>query len=161
MPQKTEEIKLEYMVEFEDGLRPKVHVYGINDEEIKGALAYFGVVTGAGDMVGIIAREKEVKDGERPSPNRVQVTTGPHILVHETVHHFKSKVPETDGWEQQLYDCSRTMGFNVIKVQDPEHIQPAIDRHREQYQEQFRPLAEKFMELYQDFIKEHPGYGHF
>lgn len=158
MDQKTEQINLEYKVGFEDGLRPKLNVYGISNREIRGAIAYFGVIVGAGNRVEAVAREKE---GKKQSPNEVQVVTGANTQVYEVVHSFKTKVPETDGWEQEVCDRSRTMGFNVIKVQDPKHIQFAINRHREAYGEQFTQLTSKYMELFDSFVKEHPGYIQF
>ena len=156
MEQKSEQINLEYMVKFEDGLRPRVHIYGIDSEagEIYGADTRIGVSVGAGYSVSGPSKED--------FKNRhvlAMVNMGPKLNTSLIVAEFRGKLPEVENWEQELYDAHREHGTNVIRVQNPNHVRSALDRHTQLYGEQFHELAERFTNLFQGFIGEHPGFG--
>jgi len=156
MGQKSEQINLEYMVQFEDGFRPRVHVYGIDSEagEVYEVSAYIGVSVGAGHNVRAPSEE------ERKEKNTgAVVRMGSKIDTSLIINLFERKLPDTENWEQKMYEDLREGGWNVIKIQNPEHIKPAIHRHEELYVRQFFDLAERFVNLFQGFIGEHPGYG--
>lgn len=156
MEQRSEQINLEYKVEFEDGLRRRVHVYGIDSEagEVYGARVYIGVLVGAGTRVRLPS-EKEVKERYIGA----LVNMGAWFDSSWVIHKERRRLPGTKDWEQKECEENREHGWNVIKIQDPEHIKPAIHRHVELYTNQFDELAERFANLFQGFIEEHPGYG--
>jgi hypothetical protein len=157
MEQKSEQINLEYMVEFEDGFKPRVHVYGIDSEagEIYEAYAIIGILVGAG------------YNTTKSSKGDLEVE---HILAYTTMNGMlnttsivwegRRKLPTHENWERESHEKNRKIGVNVIRVQNPSHMQPAIDRHEQLYTEQFRELAKIFGVLFRTFIREHPGYGH-
>ena len=156
MEQKSEQINLEYMVKFEDGLRPKVHIYGINSEagEVYGADARIGVSVGAGYHV--VQPSKEDFENKH---TLAMVEMGSKLDTSLVVDEFRGKLPEDENWEQEVYDIFREDGANVIRVQNPNHIRTALDRHAKLYREQFHDLAKRFTNLFQGFIGEHPGFG--
>lgn len=142
---RSEQIQLDYVVEFEDGLRPRLHVYGINPEtqEIYGADACIGIIVGAG---------YSIKSNEK-------VAFSTNLGTSLTIQKFKAESPEDKGWEQKVHELSREQGINVIRVQNLEHVEPAIDRHTELYAKQFGELAETFSILFSEFVgKQHPSY---
>lgn len=151
MKQKSEQINLEYMVEFEDGLRPRVIVYGIDSKtgETYGAEAHVGVRVGAGYEV------------RKPIGEGCGILEFNREIFTSCVVNFlpREKFPETEDWEQKRYQDLREYGVNVIKIQSPEHIEHTINRHVELYKQQFNELAKRFANLFQGFIGEHPGYG--
>ncbi len=156
MGQESENIQLEYRVKFEDGVRPKAHIYGIDSEanEVYGADVYFGVSVGAGHHVSNSDKED--------SQNRfgVRIGKGVKINVSVTVSEFVGKPKEKEGWEQGMNDKLREEGTNVIKIQNPDHIRPAIDRHLELYSKQFEDLGKTFLDMFDNFMEEHPGIGY-
>lgn len=156
MEQKSEQINLEYMVQFEDGFRPRVHVYGIDSEagEIYIADAYVGVSVGAGHRVSAPSKN----DFEEKSVDAI-VDMGAIINTSLVVSKFRAKLPKDKEWEQKENNGLREDGWNVIKIQNPEHIEPVIYRHVELYTRQFGELAGRFENLFQGFIGEHPGLG--
>ena len=87
------------------------------------------------------------------------VNMGPKLNTSLIVAEFRGKLPEVENWEQELYDAGRESGTNVIRVQNPNHVRSALDRHTQLYGEQFHELAERFINLFQGFIGEHPGFG--
>lgn len=153
--QKSEQINLEYIVRFENGLRPEVFVYGIDSKagEIYGADAFIGVTVGAGRSVKAPSKD----DLERHVGAIVNL--GLKIDTSIVAFGFKKKLSEAkDDLEKRIYELYRENGRNVVKIQSPEHIELAIKRHAELYGEQFKELAERFVNLFQGFIGEHPGY---
>lgn len=158
MEQKSEKINLEYIVGFLDGLRPRVHVYGIDSEagETYGAQAWIGVSVGAGHHVNIPS-----EDDFRKRHVGAMVSAEAKIDASLVVLKYRTKLSKVDGWEQKMLEVLRKDGWNGVKIQNPEHIKPAIDRHVELYIRQFHELAERFENLFQGFIGEHPGYGRY
>lgn len=155
MSQKSEQINLEYMVEFEDGLRPRVHVYGVDSEagEIYGANAYIGISVGAGHRV----RKPTEEQREKGIGALTEIGAEFHTTLVKNL--LRGELPDSEDWEQKMYEDGREKGINVIKIQSPEHIENVIHRHAELYKRQFYELAERFENLFLGFIGEHSGYG--
>jgi len=158
MEQKSEQINLEYMVQFEDGLRPRVYIYGIDSEagEVYGTEARIGVSVGAGYNLSLPSKE----DFENKN-TLAMVRMGPKLNTSLVYEEFRGKLPQTENWEQEMYDAQREDGTNVIKVQNPNHVRSALDRHAQLYGEQFHELAKRFTNLFQGFIGEHPSFGRY
>ncbi len=150
---KSEQIDLEYMVEFEDGVRPRIQVYGIDYEtkEIYGADGGIGVTAKVGFLV---QASKGLEEGF-PGIVGVEKTL---IVSRVTAELTRTKIPETDGWEQKMHEDARKEGVNVIKIKNPEHINSAVDRHTDLYTEQFHELAERYSKVLDGFVAEHPNY---
>ncbi|MBR9691680.1 hypothetical protein GOV06_02745 [Candidatus Woesearchaeota archaeon] len=145
---RKEEISLEYKVEFEGGLRPSVIVYGFDPEKGVGyeAKALIGVIIGAGNKVNIGSKE---------------VSVASHVSQYVTMAVEEYEYPSQEDksfvdFEQYIIESAREMGVNCIKVQNPEHTTPAIKRHTELYYQQFEELGERFKELFNEFVQEHP-----
>lgn len=160
MEQKSEQINLEYMVEFEDGLRPKVCVYGIDPAgRVYGAEARVGVSVGAGYHV---SRPREEDFKNRQILAQVDMNSCMDIsLISSLTSLILRDLSKSKNWEQKMHEEAREYGMNIIKVQNPSDINVAIDRHAQLYSEQFRELAERFTNLFQGFIGEHPGFGQY
>lgn len=157
MKQKSEQISLEYKVEFEDGLRPRVQVYGIDPKtgEIYGTEARIGISVGAGYHLSPPSQE----DFEKKT--FAMVGFGPKLDTSLVVGEFVVNPQECENPEQRLYAIAKETGTNVIKVQDHNHMRPAIYRRIQLYQKQFHGLADRFTNLFKEFIKEHPAYGQY
>ena len=181
MDQKSDQINLEYKVEFEDGLKQRVYVYGIDSEAGKfyGSHALIGILVGAdldekslqykhmtAKNAALLANEANVKklilthfsgrykttdDIEKDSEISIRLESSIVGLPHMT------KIPEDKNWEQKMYDAYREQNTNVIKVQSFDHVKPALDRHHGLYVEQVRELAETFSDLFKKFIDKYPG----
>lgn len=156
MEQKSEQINLEYKVEFEDGLKPMIRVYGINSEnkEVYGAEVMIGALVGAGyNVTG--ASDEDLKNKGLIA----NVTIGTGLNLSLAVSRLTGNLPEDEDWEQKMYEVARKNRSNVIKVQNPDHVNPAIDRHVELYRKQFHELGNAFLVMFQGFIRKYPGYG--
>jgi len=156
--QKSEHIDLEYMARFKGGLRSRVHIYGIDSEagEIYGAYAYIGVSVGAGYEVSRPIKGQENEKGEVLG---AILGFGGSTRTSLVVDGLTGKLPEDEDWERKLYKGLKKDGWNVIKVQNREHVKPAIQRHVELYSEQFNELVKRFENVFQRFINEHPDYA--
>ncbi len=142
MKQISEQINLEYKVEFEDGLRPLVQVYGIDYEtrNIFGAAAVIRSVVGA-------------------SLNfNNTIDTAPATVVDVRTYQMVDASLEEDS-ELKLCEMNKMHGANLIKVEKIGHIDYAIRQHVNRYKEQFYELATTFAGQLKGFIREHPGYG--
>jgi hypothetical protein len=150
----SEQINLEYIVKFKDGFRPRLKVYGIDSKagEIYGADIRIGVSVSAGYDI----RPPSEEDFKKHI--LAMVGMGINLDASWIISKFRAKFPENKNWEQEQYEACREEGTNVIRVQNPDHIQSAIDRHVDLYREQFHTLGERFVKLFQRFIRKHPGY---
>jgi len=154
----SELIDLEYMVEFEDGLRPRLIVYGIDTEagEVYEAHAGIGVIVSAGYRVSQTVND-DSEGGIVVGGVGMGTTLGTSVILDED----RGKLPETEDWELKGNEEHRRDGCNVIKVKNPNHIRPAIDRHVQLYGEQFHELEERFENIFRGFIGDHSGYANY
>ena len=145
---KTEQIDLEYMVSFPNGLRPNLFVYGIDDEakEVYSASVHFGVVVGAGTFVN------------NGFEGKVRIDMTPRNHITQLIFDECCYDQEFDE-SKHLAEC-REKGWNAVKVKSSEHLTTAVDRYRELYLDQFKELSDKFLKIFQEFMAEHPGYGY-
>jgi len=157
MGQKSELINLEYKVKFKDGLRPRVHVYGIDSKagEIYGANAILSVSVGAGYHLSQLS-----KDDFKDILVRGKVNLISNLSTHSIIDEYRGDLPKNRNWEKKLYNLFKKGKIsNLIRVQDSSHLKPAIDRHAELYAEQFRELAKIFANQFLDFMEKNPGLG--
>ncbi|MBI5803981.1 hypothetical protein HY450_01930 [Candidatus Pacearchaeota archaeon] len=152
MEQNREQIILEYKVTFEDGFRPAVHVYGVDPQagKVYYGSAGIGVGVGAGNKVSLPS------ESDRERNVLANIAYASEINCTAVIKRYEGGIPECEDWEEKNNEHFRQKGYNVIKVQSPEHIQPAIERHVELYRKQFEGLARRFEDLFCGFIVEHP-----
>jgi len=120
--EKSKQIKLEYKVEFEDGLKKVVCIYGIDSEnkKVHSVLAFISVDNGANDHIKSV--DESVKIGPKFIP----------IGISNSIDDL------TENWEQEIYEKYRKSGWNLVKVQNPEDVEPAIYQHLESYGKELR-----------------------
>lgn len=142
----SELIGLEYVVKFDDGLKPTFCVYGIDSQtkNVYGAHAYLGIQIGTGF--------------------RPVVTDGEFILdrvvlmgVKAVVQEFEV-VPKGDNHEEVVKQKCQEQKINLIRVKNREHIKPAISRHAELYTDQFKTFGLEIAKSFDAFMEQHQGY---
>ena len=153
--EKSGQINLEYVVRFDDGLKPRVHVYGIDSKsgEVYGADESMGIIIGTDCYLGTLS------EGETKEKNmRGIVCIKLKRQIWGNTKNFRKRIPDLKEWEQRMHDDHKKDGCNVIKIQSPEHVDVAIDIHKGLYLKQFDRLIEESEERFRKFMREHPGY---
>jgi hypothetical protein len=144
----SETIDYEYVVRFNDGLKPHVVVYGTNQE---GKVFGMDVITGFVISNGYAPFEEEGFEGLDPVIRlATPFITRPFSLKEGvTIESLEGKM-KTDCFERKT---------NLIKVKNLSHMETVIGRHVQQYAQQFEEIARSIGDrVYQFVLKEHPEY---
>jgi len=149
---KEEQKNLEYMVEFEEGIRANVIIYGINHEsgELYGADVNLRLQTKSGNSDVKIEVDNQITESVKYNDYGVKISC--------VVHKYKAPIPEGKNWEQEMHKEVKNQGWNCIRVQDPEHVRTAIDRHIELYLDPLNNLVNGFLDMFKETVKNHPNY---
>ena len=161
MEKRSEEINLEYMVEFKEGLSPVVKVYALDSDTGRFHITYTGIGVGIG--AGYRVEKMEIKKSKEKCPSfSLPVEEDIFYQISESSTRVKAEFSKSkpENWEQDFYEDCRKKGVNCIKVKNPEHIEVAIERHKELYAKQFQVLGMTFKDLFEEFIRKHPIYEH-
>lgn len=145
-------ISLKYVVDFPDGLSSRVGVYGLDSRkrEVYGGTAFIGVSIEVGDKVEPHAAVKGASTVRVQSYAQVKATA---IKGEE----FRVPLAEMQpNWEDLINNAAREQNANSIRVESPEHVQVAIERHRQAYEKQFKELAGELEDKFNGFMEEHP-----
>lgn len=147
---RTEQIPLEYRVEFDDGVRPRLLVYGIDAAvgKLYGEDVTFAASVNVGRKVQTGSLSDAIESGV------VQHSIEGVISISGVCTRFEMLLG--DESEQHLVTSVREDGYNCIKVEKPEDINAAVDRHLERYKAQFEPLVEQLLKAYEAFVAEYP-----
>ncbi len=146
----SEIIGLEYVVNFDDGLKPRLYVYGISPET--------GEVYGADVCIGI-----EIQTGFKPfltgEKRGVQgfIAVATPMIVEQFVGFPKEEY--RNNYEEEMKQKSLRERTNLIRIKNREHVTPAIDRHVSLYAEQFRTFADETAQSFETFMRQHEGYS--
>lgn len=158
MKQTSEQQKdLNYVVDFEDGLSPRLAVYGIDPEgNVYGVKVYFGTSIQVGNEVKTAPRTAERK-------RRVGVrSTGSDLKTSFFENEMRLKSHELNpDWEEDMKKHLKEEGVNVVRVQNPDQIPVVIKRYRESYEQQFAELSEQLKALYDDFVTRYEIIGRY
>lgn len=148
----TQKSEFRYMIEFEDGFSSRLGVYGLDEKEVYGTRAFMGISIEVGDRV-----EPNTVNERDTDPIRVVS----YAEVRATAVTAPFRVPLTEmqpNWEELINKGSRRQNMNSIRVESPDHVEAAIERHRQAYERQFKELTETLQDAFNAFIEGHPLY---
>jgi hypothetical protein len=153
--EKSGQINLEYVVRFDDGLKPRLLVYGVDSKsrEIYGADVSMSVIIGTEGYLGLLSEDKF-----KAEDNGGVICIRSRRDIRGLTKDFRRKIPDSETWEQRMHEEHKEKGCNVIKIQSPEHVDVVIDMHSDLYLKQFDRLIEESEERFKKFMREHPGY---
>jgi hypothetical protein len=144
MENPKQKIELEYVVAFEDGLKPQAGAYYLND---KGEVVL--AVTG---ILPEVSASLDVLDAD---------IGGQIAFILRGWRKARSSVevfPPLSTTEDEVQARYRQIKANLIKVQGPEQVGPALREHTVHYTEQFGPLIEDFVARMTEYLEQNPGY---
>jgi Ribonuclease G/E len=135
-----EKIDLQYLVKFDDGLKPELIVLAIDElkKKLYADQIYFAVT----NRVGLDLNDKCYAD----------------IKGYHTKAHPFAAIEEDSSDLDKLLQDARNNEVCVVKVDSVEHFKVAVDHYANLYTYQFEELLKEQFDLFLKCVKEHPGY---